>query len=204
MCTTRPPDLIALEHRVAAETRAIAAARTNARYSDDSRTRLRDEADEQAARRRLIAAQAALANAEEERKRALARLHIAASQLGLDETTRRAQIARISGGRTASAAGLTAKERAALDGEYRAAGWRARKADGGRRGDPQADAETRRPTLARVRALLSEQALPWSYAEAILRRQRNLPSGVACPLASADEQELRGVVAALYRKGKRS
>jgi phage gp16-like protein len=131
-------------------------------------------------------------------------IHIAKAHLGLDEATYRAQIGRISQGRTTSSAALTAMERDSLLAEYRLAGWVpttiAKRAGRG----PTAAAMDRRAMLTKVNALLADQRLPWAYAEAILRRQRGITDAtVACPLAQTTDVELRGVIAALHRRGKR-
>jgi len=131
-------------------------------------------------------------------------IHVAKAQLRLDEDTYRAQLERISQGRTRSAADLTAQERDSLLAEYRLAGWvpttTAKRAGRG----PAAAVMDRRAMLTKVNALLAEQRLPWAYAEAILRRQRGITDAtVACPLAHTTDVELRGVIAALHRRGKR-
>jgi phage gp16-like protein len=130
-------------------------------------------------------------------------IHIAKDHLGLDETTYRAQIARISQGRTSSSADLTAQERDSLLAEYRRAGWVPTTAKRAGRG-PTAAVMDRRVMLTKVNALLADQRLPWAYAEAILRRQRGITDAkVACPLEHTTDVELRGVIAALHRRGKR-
>lgn len=138
------------------------------------------------------------------RARELTLIHIAKAQLGLDEETYRAQIGRISGGRTRSAADLSAMERDSLLVEYRRAGWvptSPRKAGRG----PGRAALDRRAMLSKVQALLADQGLPWGYAEAILRRQRGITgSTVACPIAQTTDAELRGVIAALDRRAKKT
>lgn len=55
----------------------------------------------------------------------------------------------------------------------------------------------------KVEALLADQGLPWAYAEAILRQQRGLPKGIACPVSTASAIELRGLIAALDRRAKK-
>ena len=130
-------------------------------------------------------------------------IHIARAQLGLDDATYRAQIERISNGRTQTSAALTAPEREALLAEYRAAGWKATtpKRTGRRPAGPVLE---RRAMLTKVGALLADQRLPWAYAEAILRRQRGIANkAVACPIEQTTDAELRGVIAALHRRAKR-
>ena len=43
----------------------------------------------------------------------------------------------------------------------------------------------------------------FAYAAGILRQQKGLPKGIACPLELATADELRGVIAALHRQLKR-
>jgi len=138
------------------------------------------------------------------RKRELTLIHIAATHLDLDDAVYRAMVSRISGGRTRSAADLDAMERDSLLMEFRRAGWVPTTPKRAGRG-PGKPALDRRGMLAKVGALLADQQLPWAYAEAILRRQRGIKdAGVACPIAQTTDVELRGVIAALDRRGKRS
>jgi hypothetical protein len=65
----------------------------------------------------------------------------------------------------------------------------------------------REPMLAHIRQKLMPQVrgadgepISERYVEAILRRQRDLPAGTACPLDAATPQELRGLIAALNRR----
>ena len=134
----------------------------------------------------------------DKRRRDLAAIHAAAAKAGIDEETRRDMIARISGGRTRSSADLGADERHAL---LKALGGRSRPARAGR-GPGPGDLD-RRAILTKVEALLADQRLPWGYAEAILRRQRGiLDQRISCPMAQSTDAELRGVIAALHRRGK--
>jgi len=132
---------------------------------------------------------------------------------GIDEDTHRAMVRRVSRGRSERVRDLTGPERQMLlrelggkDGGPR----RARTPTPSRAGDPSAAAMDRTQMLKRAEELIRQQDLPWSYAEAILRRQRGLdptPPGavpVACPLGAATEPELRGVIAALYRRANPS
>lgn len=117
------------------------------------------------------------------RKRDLAALHIAAQALGLDEDTRRAQVTRVSRGRTDSTAGHTAKERRALKREYLGKGWNpqakrarfSRAGMAGRRGQVQPPrpvrqtvaAETKETLSSKVRALLLDADRADAYANGI-------------------------------------
>lgn len=137
------------------------------------------------------------------RKRELTLIHIARTQLGLDEVTYRAKVSRLTGGRTDSAGGMDAMERDSLLAEFKGAGWVPTTPKRAGRG-PGKPALDRRAMLTKVQALLADQRLPWAYAEAILRRQRGIKdAGVACPIAQTTDVELRGVIAALDRRAKR-
>lgn len=146
---------------------------------------------------RVRGLRSAIADLEAKRKVDLAAIHSEAKRAGIGEETRRAMIERLSGGHTDSSGDLTAGERAAL---LREIGAGTRRATG--RG-PKPQTMDRNTMAKKVGALLADARLPWSYAEAILRRQRGIQDkGVACPIDAASEPELRGVIAALYRRAK--
>lgn len=136
----------------------------------------------------------------DKRRRDLAAIHAQAKTLGMDEDTRRALIERVSAGRTRSAADLTAGERA--DVLLAMGGGKRPPARAGR--GPGRGALDRRAMLTKVEAQLADARLPWSYAEAILRRQRGIKERtVSCPIAQSTDAELRGVIAALARRAQR-
>jgi hypothetical protein len=136
------------------------------------------------------------ADLEAQRKADLAKLHIARKDLGLDDETWGLLVARVArGGRTCSSGALDAAERAVLLRTLRGSGWRPRP----RRGRTTAG---KREMLDKIGAQLTDQRLPARYAEAILCRQRGLTDGVSCPLEAATDEELRGVIAALWRRAK--
>lgn len=92
------------------------------------------------------------ARAPDPRRRAeLAKIHLAKKQLALTEDDYRAAVARMSHGRTTTAAELTAGERAALLEHFRAAGFKG--ARGGKRVKGRPDAAGYRPQVAKARAL---------------------------------------------------
>jgi hypothetical protein len=127
---------------------------------------------------------------------------IARRQLGIPDDSHQARVHRVTDGRTRSTTECTSAELEQVLAEYRASGFRP---TGGRRAGrrPPAEKLTRGSMLTRVEQLLTVQRLPWGYAEAILARQRGLPTGVPCPLTLANDQELRGVIAALDRRRRR-
>lgn len=84
------------------------------------------------------------------RKALLAKVHLGAAQLNMDEETRRALLERVTGHRSAAEASDTQLE--AVLAEYRRSGWRARRA-----ADPSDDTPVPTPTQAgKIRALWGE------------------------------------------------
>lgn len=191
------PDMAKAKQKAAQLAARAKTARARAAAGGEHAGRHQAEADLCAAQ--SAAGFAALALAEKTRKADLARLHLAAAQLGMTDEDRRLLQQRITG--QASAADMTARQRADLLAEYRRLGWRPRPPKSAGRA-PSGEALAREPSLRKLQALLASQKLPWTYAEAILRRQRGLPDGVACPLQTADVNELRGVISALAVRAK--
>lgn len=82
---------------------------------------------------------------------------------------------------------------------------------GERGGTPATRWQSPAVMLPKIGALLRElndlsdagQRKTFTYAVGILRRQKGLPPGVACALELATAEELRGVIAALYRQLQR-
>jgi phage gp16-like protein len=116
------------------------------------------------------------------RKRLIAAVHAGARRLGLDEETRRAMQARITGHR--SCAEMTEQDLERVLDHLRRAGFRRRR---------PAPAEDRAPLVRKVYALLGDR--PVAYAEGILRHMY----GKHAPhrLEWANPSQLRKVVAAL-------
>lgn len=128
-------------------------------------------------------------NTDPRRRAELAKIAIARKALGIDETTYRLEVERISGGRTRSAADLSGAERNRLLGEYQRAGWRPTRPNGGRSGAPgsgpgQALTASQRPArrggaptaeraalAGKLRALLADAQRPDAYADAIARKR---------------------------------
>lgn len=187
-------DIALLIAAAAALERSAAAAESDTRSGSFATAQARAQDD----RQRAFNTRQRIAGLEVARKRDLSAIHAQAKKAGIDEHTRRLMIQRLSGGRTLSAADLTAGERRALLAEL----------GGGqkpRAGRPAAAAMGRQQGLTKVEALLADAKLPWSYAEAILRRQRGiLDPRVACPLAQASAEEIGRVIAALWRRAKRA
>jgi phage gp16-like protein len=96
----------------------------------------------------------------------LAKVHIAKAQLGLDDESYRALLARVAGVRSAKE--LNARQAAAVINELQRLGWqpKPRKSQG-----KPGNFDSLPGEIAVIEALLAEMSLPWSYADSIARRQ---------------------------------
>jgi hypothetical protein len=130
-------------------------------------------------------------------------IHVGATRLGLIDRARqttdpdhdrgyRDLLRQVTG--CASAAGCTDQQLDDVLAELKARGFEVRPA--ARHGRRPANMSTG-DMRAKVEAQLSDMGLSWSYAEGILRQQRGLPRGVACPVSGATARELRGIITAL-------
>lgn len=108
-------------------------------------------------------------NPDTDRRRQLARIHVARQQLALDDATYRALLVRVTG--VDSSARMTHAQRNAVIAEFVRLGFKQqRQADKRRRwpGEPKdCDAV---PMLRKLRALLADSKRPWSYAHALAKR----------------------------------
>ncbi|MCC8341592.1 regulatory protein GemA [Pseudomonas stutzeri] len=96
----------------------------------------------------------------------LAKIHIAKAQLGLDDDTYRALLARVAGVR--SAKDLNRRQVGLVIAEFQRLGWQpapARKA--GRQPKPTPD---RKALIGKIEAFLAEAERPWAYADAMALR----------------------------------
>lgn len=127
------------------------------------------------------------------RRAELARIHLQAQQLGLDEDTYRAMLRRLTG--RESAGEMTDAERArVLDFMKRQLGARRYP------GRPHSmDADTAQaPGLRKIEAFLAEAGRPWSYADAMAQRIAKVER-----CAFLDSEGARKVLAALSYDAKR-
>ena len=124
---------------------------------------------------------------------ALAKIHIAKSQLGLDEDAYRAMLLSVGG--VMSAKDLTPLGAAKVLAHLEKFGFRPSKQFGRR---PSVGA-LRNPLVGKIEALLAEQKLPWSYADGIVRRMFSPVKTVQF----CDEQQLRAVITALVKQSRR-
>lgn len=107
------------------------------------------------------------------RKPVLAQIHIAKKQLGLDEDTYRQMIATTTGGKRSCSDCSLAELHQVLQG-LKNRGFKAkpRKRVAQHPGTPHnLDSE---PMLQKIEALLAEMKAPWSYADAIAKRQHRI------------------------------
>ena len=193
------PDIIALE-TLLAYTETLAERAPNP-YADGPQWREKQDQDD--ARSEVWRLRRQLETAREVGAKERQRIGIARRQLGIPDDSHEARVYRITKGRTTTTADCTAAERRALLGEYRDLGFRVRPpARAGRA--PRQEPRDRKSMLGKIEALLADQQLPWSYAEAILRRQRGITDrGVSCSAAMVTDDEARGLIAALANRQAR-
>lgn len=96
----------------------------------------------------------------------LAKIHIAKAQLGLDDDTYRALLARIAGVR--SAKDLGPRQVTQVLAEFERLGWKPESKQQGR-ATPKVP-KNRKVVLKKVEALLASASRPWSYADATAKR----------------------------------
>lgn len=194
------PDLDQLGKDLAAAEKA--AASQAYQYADGpSYYEGRDQA--QAAAQRARQLRARIAERTEAGAKLRQKIGIARRQLGTPDDAHEARVRRITAERARSTTDCTLEELRALLAEYQAAGFRVRPPRAAKRA-PSAEQTDAQPLLRKIGALLADQKLPWTYAEAILRRQRGLgTAGIACPVERATGPELVALVAALTNRQRR-
>ncbi len=131
------------------------------------------------------------------RRRDLAAIHASAKQLGLDDDTYRALLARVSadacGTAVRSAGDLTADGRAAVLAELRRLGAIHPGAHKPGRYPGTPHTIDRQPMLTRIEQLLTAMGLPWAYADRLARHMYRVDR--VAWLRGSDQ--LQGVIAAL-------
>lgn len=125
----------------------------------------------------------------------LAKIHIAKAQLGLDDDTYRAILARVAGVR--SAKDLLPRQIGAVIAEFERLGWVPKVAPKTRRAAPNPVAE-RRKLVSKIEAFLAEAARPWAYADAMALRMFKVERVEWC-----DSDQLHRMIAALAYDAKR-
>lgn len=126
----------------------------------------------------------------------LAKIHIAKAQLGLDDETYRALLARVAGVR--SAKDLSPRQMGAVLREFERMGWQpkpAAKRAGRAAPRPSLD---RTALVGKIEAQLAEASRPWNYADAMALHMFKVERVEWC-----DVDQLRRLVAALAYDAKR-
>ncbi|CAD5107196.1 gp16 family protein [Zestomonas carbonaria] len=123
-------------------------------------------------------------------KGTLSKIHIAKSQLGMDDDTYRTVLGRVAGVR--SAKDLTTSQASKLLTEFERMGWKPK---------PSARAKGKPHNFSKlsgeievIEAQLTNMGLPWSYADAIAKRQ----FGIAKVVWLKKPDQLKAVLAALH------
>lgn len=137
------------------------------------------------------------------RPSALAQIHIAKKELGLDDDTYRAMLFGVA--RVHSAKDLDHAGREKVLAHLKRSGWKpaaakAKPAAGSpREGQPHnLNSEARGPQLRKVEAFLASAGRPWAYAHGMAKRMFGLAN-----IALADEGQLQKIIAALAYDAKR-
>lgn len=164
-----------------------------------------ERADIQDAIQRAWGLRDRIARMEADGKQLRQKIGIARRQLGVPDESHAARVARLSDGRADSTTDCTLDELRAILAEYQACGFRVRPPKRAASAiAPSAEQLADQALPGKIQALLADQRLPWTYAEAILRRQRGiLDRGVRCPLGAITPREARGLIAALSKRQAR-
>lgn len=125
----------------------------------------------------------------------LAKIHIAKAQLGLDDDTYRALLARVAGVR--SAKDLNKRQVGAVLAEFERLGFQPKPAKKAARKAPK-PAPDRSAMMAKIEAFLAEAGRPWAYADAMALRMFKVERVEWC-----DSNQLRRLIAALAYDAKR-
>jgi len=125
----------------------------------------------------------------------LAKIHIAKSQLGLDDETYRALLARVAGVRSAKE--LSPRQIGAVLREFERLGFKPRPAKRAGRPAPH-PAASRLGLVNKIEAQLAEANRPWAYADAMALRMFQVERVEWC-----DADQLHRLVAALAYDAKR-
>lgn len=125
----------------------------------------------------------------------MAKIHIAKSQLGLDDEEYRALLGRVAG--VSSAKDLNPRQMGAVLAAFEALGWQplAPKKQGRKRPNVKS---TRERLLGKIEAQLADAGRPWAYADAMAARICKVERLEWC-----DEGQLQKIIAALTYDAKR-
>lgn len=128
------------------------------------------------------------------RNAALSKIHIAKKDLGLDDDTYRALLARVAG--VTSAKDLNPRQVSAVLAEFQRLGWQpVAKKQGRKAPKPAPD---RAALVGKIEAFLAEAGRPWTYADAMAERMFKVERVEWC-----DSDQLGRLVAALVYDARR-
>lgn len=125
----------------------------------------------------------------------LAKIHIAKSQLGMDDETYRALLARVAGVR--SAKDLSPRQIGAVLAEFERLGFKPKPAKKAGRAVPK-PAPDRASLVGKIEAFLAEANRPWAYADAMALRMFKVER-----VEWLDSGQLQRLVAAFVYDAKR-
>jgi phage gp16-like protein len=134
--------------------------------------------------------------AEEQRKRELAQIHIAKTQLGLDDDTYRDMLFNVAGVR--SSRDLTTTGRLRVLQHFEEKGWKKKGPARTQCGKSPTTALDKEALMGKIAALLTEMALPWAYANGISQQMKFEQRVDWCT-----PQQLHKIVAALMYKARK-
>lgn len=132
----------------------------------------------------------------ESRRSLLAKVHIAAKALGLEDDAYRDMLEGLTGQR--SAGKLSDKQLALVLAAMRKKGWSGEDPRPARKKPAPRATPGTAPLLSKIGALLADSGRPWAYAEGLAARMYKVER-----LEWAKPEQLRGIVAALVKDAKR-
>lgn len=132
----------------------------------------------------------------ESRRTLLAKVHIGAKALGLDDDTYRDMLEALTGQR--SAGKLSEKQLALVLAAMRKRGWNDEDPRPARKKPKPRATPGSAPLLDKVGALLADSGRPWAYAVGMAKRMYQVER-----LEWAKPEQLRGIVAALTKDAQR-
>jgi phage gp16-like protein len=132
----------------------------------------------------------------ESRRSLLAKVHIAAKTLGLEDDAYRDMLEALTGQR--SAGDLSVKQLTLVIAALRKRGWDDADPRPERRKPKPRATPGCAPLLGKIEALLADAGRPWTYAMAMARRMYGLDK-----LEWAKPEQLRGIIAALTKDAQR-
>jgi len=133
---------------------------------------------------------------DEQRKRELAQIHIAKTQLGMDDDTYRDMLWNIANVR--SSRDLTTTGRLRILQYLRDKGWKKKLPAKAQRGKSPSNAINKDALIGKIAALLTEMQLPWAYANGISQQMFKIERVDWCT-----PQQLHKIVAALMYKAQK-